>query len=134
MRMALRVPKGLLTSHRKDVLMLLRIGAGVNSMEAEARALMRVPRDGASVSWVDGQILLLEGIAHFGEIVKRVKKAEYLDRFCELSGKGLPFHPAAQEMGVTLNEVRVLLSPLEQPATRDRALLRVRDRVSFHWD
>jgi hypothetical protein len=130
-KMTLRVPKALLASQRKDVVVLLRLGAGVNAMEAMVRLMLRVgSEEQSAIDAVSRVQSFTAALAYLREIVKTIEGARYVDRFFELVQKGLPFSPATD---LPLSEVRPLLSSTH-PDIGGNVLLKIRDKIAFHWD
>jgi hypothetical protein len=69
------------------------------------------------------------GLSFFRELVTTIDKKKYLDRLLQLAGRGLEFSP----IKVSLDEGHELLSP-EHPDVGGNPLLKVRDKIAFHWD
>jgi hypothetical protein len=129
MKVTLRVPQELLTSKRRDLVMLLRIGAGVNAMEATNRMLAWVPKGDSSAIQLGRVHLFLAAVAYLREIVKTIENERYDERLFELVEKGAPWAP----LPVSIADVRPLLSS-KHPEIGGNVLLKIRDRVAFHWD
>lgn len=130
MTVTFRVPKAALRSHRDDVILLLRLGAGINAMDALARALVRAGTARTLAASVDRQQLFIAALAYLGEFVKRISESNYLDRFCALVQAGVAF----TAVPVGIDDVRLLLSPAANGAGEYEGLLKVRDKVAFHWN
>jgi hypothetical protein len=73
--------------------------------------------------------LLTAGVAYLRELVKMVEYERYVDRFIELVAKGSTFGVVQPN----IDQVRAMLSS-SHPATGGNPLLRIRDKVAFHWD
>lgn len=130
MKLILRVPIELLKTQQKDLVTLLRLGAGVNAMETIIRLLLRVERNESSATArLARQHCIFSALAHLREIVKTVEAEGFVDRFLELVEKGIEFSAVR---ALALNEVRALLSPT--PPDSGNPLLKIRDKVAFHWD
>lgn len=130
MRVTLRAPLNLLLQgHQSDLVLLLRLGGGSNAIEASARLLLKVGPGTSEVDKLSRMLCVLNGLASFRELVTTIHKANYLDRLMDLAAKGLPFSP----IQVSLEKGRELLSP-DHPDVGGNALLRIRDKVTFHWD
>lgn len=128
-RLTLRIPRDLLTSKRNDLVVLLRIGAGVNALEATARLLRDAGHDQSSATQLNRLHLFLSALAYLREIVNTISKTGYEDRLFELVEKGTPFAPVK----VATSDVRPLLST-SHPEIGGNVLLKIRDKVAFHWD
>ncbi len=114
--------------------MLLRVGAGVNAMDASIRLMLMSaagPQDAASrFSRTHG---LLASIGYLGEVVRMLnpwKQPSLVPRFMTLLQHGVAGgHP----IPCSLSEAQNLLS-MEAASLAQNVLLKVRDKVGFHWD
>jgi hypothetical protein len=126
--LTLRAPHSLFKEHEHDLVTLLRLGAGVNALESNSRLLLKVGTGASEVDQLARMHTVCTGLGCLGELVKMVLNEKFIDRLFDLAAKGLPFSPVK----VDLDEGRRLLSP--DHADGGNVLLRVRDKIAFHWD
>jgi hypothetical protein len=110
--------------------MLLRLGAGVNALETMLQLMIRISPGNSLPSQMWRLHAFITAVAYFREIVTTIEKEGYENRLFELADKGAPF---AKPFKLTVSELRPFLSPTH-PRLGGNALLRIRDKVAFHWD
>lgn len=125
------LPRDFFDAHRNDVVMLLRLGAGANAMEATLRLMLSLDESDDSPRTKLARVhSALAAIAYLREIVKTIEAEKYEDRLWTL------VHAAVDngfELGSPVADARVLLSPIH-PDIGGNILLKIRDKVGFHWD
>jgi hypothetical protein len=125
------LPRTFLQAHRVDAVMLLRLGAGANAMEATLRLLLSVPEDDDTPQAKLARVhSVLAAVAYLREIVKTIEKAEYQDRLWALVQIAVD---EGFELASPIADARLLLSA-NHPDIGGNALLKLRDKVGFHWD
>jgi hypothetical protein len=134
------VPIELLRKRNDDTVMLLRLNAGLNAMDLSIRLLFIVDqqsKQSQSTEMIDLPTrrlfahTLLASVAYHGEIVKMLDKEKYLDRLCALAQTAIDH---GFDLGRKLDEVKPLLTASDKASQAEDVLLRVRNKVTFHWD
>lgn len=84
------VPAAIVAQHRPDVVMLLRLGAGVNAMEASYRLMLRIGRtDNRQVTTLARSHCAFASIGYWRELVKMIQKEHYENRLWALVHRGV---------------------------------------------
>lgn len=125
------LPDSVRKTRRKDVVVLLRLAAGVNAMESTLRLLIRHgDDDGTPAAELARVHSVFAAISYLREIVKTVEKEKFEGRLWALVDVAVQ---NGADIGMDMGEARLLLSPAH-PQIGGDVLLKVRDKVGFHWD
>ena len=124
------LPVALVKRLGPDAVMLLRIGAGVNVMEASQRLMLQIDDNDRPAAMLCRVHSALAAIAYWREIVKMIERERFDERLWALVQRAIQ---QGFDLGLPLSEARSLLSP-SHPDIGGPALLKVRDKISFHWD
>jgi hypothetical protein len=125
------VPSEVLNSNADDAAMLLRIGAGVNAMEASLRHILSLgDTDEAPATQLARVHCVVAAVGYLREIVKTIERERFASRLWGLVDTGIT---GGVMMSVPREEAESLLSP-ENEQIGGLVLLKVRDKVGFHWD
>jgi hypothetical protein len=124
------LPIEFIRAKRTDAIPLMRMMAGINAMESTLRLMLRLGDEESSQSNLARLHCVTAAIGYFREIVKTLEKAKYDNRLWELVDRGLA---TGYALGLELSEAKKLLSH-ENPDIGGNVLLKLRDKVGFHWD
>lgn len=125
------LPSHIVNEHRSDAVMLLRIAAGVNAMEASLRLMLSLVEDDDSPAAKLGRAhSVFAAVGYLREIVKMIEREGWDARLWQMVDAGVS---NGFVMSTSVTEARALLSPTH-PDIGGNVLLKVRNKIGFHWD